>query len=155
MLSCIFAEDASIWVDVSGGVSPYSFNWSTAENSDRISNLVAGDYNLMVTDSHFCLKDFIFTVPSSEIPCLEVPNVFSPNDDGINDNWIIKGMEFVPNCELKVIDRWGRTVFESIGYPIPWDGKYDDKLLQSDAYFYFIEYNNGAPPLTGKVSIVY
>ncbi|MEA3445483.1 MAG: gliding motility-associated C-terminal domain-containing protein [Bacteroidota bacterium] len=153
--SCIFAEDATISVDVSGGISPYSYIWSTSDISPSVTNLPAGDYNLMLTDSNLCQKDFIFTIPASEIPCLQIPNVFSPNDDGINDNWIIEGMEFVPTCKIKVLDRWGRTVFESSGYPIPWDGKYDNKPLQSDAYFYFIEYNNGAPPITGKVSIVY
>ncbi|MCF8374386.1 MAG: right-handed parallel beta-helix repeat-containing protein [Bacteroidales bacterium] len=153
--TCIFAEDASISVDVSGGVSPYSYTWSTLEYSATVSDLAPGVYNLMVGDSNLCQKDYIFTIPFSELPCLEIPNVFSPNDDGINDNWVIKGMEYVPTCELKVLDRWGRTVFESIGYPIPWDGKYDNKPLQSDAYFYFIQYNNGAEPLTGKVSIVY
>ena len=153
--TCIFAEDASIWVDVSGGVSPYAYTWSTLEYTDSVSDLAPGVYNLMVNDSNLCQKEFTFTIPSSELPCLDIPNVFSPNDDGINDSWEIKGMEFVPTCELQVFDRWGRKVFESIGYPIPWDGRYDNKLLQSDAYFYFIQYNNGTEPLTGKVSIVY
>ncbi len=153
--TCIFAEDAAIFVQASGGYPPYSFSWFNFEDTDSISNLASGTYSLEVIDTKSCRKDFILTIEPSELPCLEIPNVFSPNDDGINDSWLIDGIEYVPHCEIKILDRWGRTVFESLGYAVPWDGKYDNKPLQSDAYFYFIEYNNGAPPVTGKVSIVY
>ena len=154
-LSCIFAEDASISVDVGGGTSPYGMDWSNGEQTDSLSNLAAGSYWLTLSDANNCQKEFEFIIDNSDVPCLDIPNVFTPNGDGINETWEISGMEFVSTCEIKVLDRWGRTVFESLGYPVAWDGKYDGELLPSDAYFYTIDYNNGHEPVTGKVSIVY
>ncbi len=154
-LTCMFAEDAAIHVHLDGGVSPYIFNWYHGEYTESIFALSYGTYAVLVADSNQCQKEFEFIIPESEIPCLDIPNVFSPNGDGVNDTWEISGIEFVPGCEIKVLDRWGRAVFESLGYSILWDGRYDGKQLPSDAYFYIIEYHNGHESITGKVSIIY
>lgn len=70
---------------------------------------------------------------------------FTPNKDGYNDYWIIKGIEDYPNAKIRVYSRSGRMVFESVGsYNNDWDGTYQGTVLPIDSYFYLIdlwEYN--------------
>ena len=49
-------------------------------------------------------------------------NSFSPNDDGINDNWFIKNADNYPKAEFSVYTRYGQRVYHNIGYSNPWDG---------------------------------
>ncbi len=53
---------------------------------------------------------------------LRIPNFFTPNNDGINDNFVILGLEHYPGSRLLVTDRNGRRVFESNDYHNEWDG---------------------------------
>lgn len=60
-----------------------------------------------------------------------IPNVFTPNDDGVNDTFSIKGIEFVP-WQLEVVNRWGKPVYVSEHYKNDWTGK----DLPSGLYYY-------------------
>jgi gliding motility-associated-like protein len=53
---------------------------------------------------------------------LFIPDVFSPNNDGINDIFIIRGLDRYPNNSLIIINRWGNKVFEAAPYTNDWDG---------------------------------
>jgi gliding motility-associated-like protein len=86
-------------------------------------------------------------------PCNQVfiPNVFSPNDDSVNDTHTI----FTTNCAAKVLrytvfDRWGNQVFEAIDFPpsdtkYGWDGTYKNQKVQSGVYLYRfdVEFTDG------------
>lgn len=89
---------------------------------------------------------------------IEIYNALSPNKDGINDVWTIGDIERFPTCQIEVFDRWGQSVFKSVGYEQPWDGNYKGKYLPTGAYYYVIELNSlevTIPPLVGVVSIVH
>jgi len=85
---------------------------------------------------------------------IHIPNVFTPNDDGENDFWIITGIESYPKCTVRVYNRWGKRVFFSIGYAQPWDGKQSDQPLPIATYYYVIDLKNGSKPISGHVAIV-
>jgi gliding motility-associated-like protein len=54
---------------------------------------------------------------------LHLPDAFSPNNDGINDTWVIRGLEEYPEAELTIFDRWGNAVFNQKGSnQKPFDG---------------------------------
>jgi gliding motility-associated-like protein len=84
---------------------------------------------------------------------LFVPNIFTPNWDGINDRWEIFGIEHFPDVRVTIVDDGliDRTVFESVGYEKPWDGKYKDKQLKDGKYYYEIDL--GEQMHTGYVCI--
>ena len=92
----------------------------------------AGTYTiwLVVETAHGCLDS-----TSNEIKIVDVviPNVFTPNNDGINEFFFIKGIDAVPDCQLIVFNRWGNKVYESNSYKNDWDGK-----GVADGVYYFI-----------------
>jgi gliding motility-associated-like protein len=84
-----------------------------------------------------------------------VVNSFTPNGDNYNDTWIIENLYLYPNAEVRVFNRWGSLLFESIGTYSPWDGVYKGQALPSEVYYYIIRLNNGIDnQSTGTVTIV-
>jgi gliding motility-associated-like protein len=81
---------------------------------------------------------------------------FTPNDDGINDEWDIDNCQYYPNMIVEVYSRWGGLVFSSKGYSDDkrWDGKYRGKPVSVGTYWYVINLNDGSKPITGHVTIV-
>lgn len=69
-----------------------------------------------------------------------IPNTFTPNDDGINDNFSGKGI-FIIKYEMSIFDRWGNLIFHSDDPNKPWDGKanHGNELAQKDVYIYSIK----------------
>jgi gliding motility-associated-like protein len=84
----------------------------------------------------------------------EVPNAFSPNGDGINDNWVIKYLESYPGATIDVYNRYGQPVFKSVGYDNPWNGQYNGSPLPIGTYYYIINPKNGRKIITGSVTII-
>lgn len=82
-----------------------------------------------------------------EVVCDEfvIYNALSPNDDGLNDYFTIKGIEALPENSLKIYNRWGQEVFSAKPYLNNWDGRMKNHLLPDGTYYYY--FDNGA----GKV----
>jgi gliding motility-associated-like protein len=84
-----------------------------------------------------------------------IPNTFTPNGDGINENWTIQYLDVYPNCKIQVFNRNGQPVYESTGYKAPgWDGTYNGKPIPFGTYYYVIEPGSGRKPITGYVTII-
>ncbi|GGX13203.1 T9SS C-terminal target domain-containing protein [Aquimarina muelleri] len=87
---------------------------------------------------------------------------FSPNGDGINDTWVIEGIENFPNHTIQVFNRSGRKIFEAKNYQNNWDGVssgnsvFGNDKLPVGAYYYVLETGSKeVPPLTGWIYINY
>src|SRR3546814_11045005 len=65
-----------------------------------------------------------------------IPSAFTPNADGMNDAWEILGITDYPGATVRVFTRWGATVYQSRGYPVPWDGTLNGKQVPTGAYYY-------------------
>ncbi len=89
----------------------------------------------------------------ANLDCM-VPDVISPNGDGLNDMLVIECSDF-KNVSLKIFNRWGDLVFESDNYNNNWGGTHDGADLPPGPYYYiFEETGAGSPePTTGCVSI--
>ena len=71
---------------------------------------------------------------------VEVFGGFSPNGDGINDFFLIDGIEEFPESTLEIFNRWGNRVFETTGYRNDWGGTWDgDVDLVDGTYFYLLD----------------
>jgi gliding motility-associated-like protein len=82
---------------------------------------------------------------------------FTPNDDGVNDAWVLEDMIYYPDAEVTIFNRWGEQLFNANGMEYaenPWDGTYKGRKLPFGAYFYIINLKNGDKPMTGSVTIL-
>jgi gliding motility-associated-like protein len=85
---------------------------------------------------------------------LYIPNAFTPNGDGVNDNWVIETLAAYPGAEVKVYNRYGQMVFDNHGKNISWNGKFQGMQLSPGAYVYVIDLKNNAPLMKGVVYII-
>ena len=82
------------------------------------------------------VRQFLKIIPDK---VLIIPNVFSPNGDGINDKWDIPGLRGVANCTVEIFNRWGQLVYNSHDYNMPWDGTWKGKPVPVATYYYVIK----------------
>jgi gliding motility-associated-like protein len=85
---------------------------------------------------------------------IKVPNAFSPNGDNINDKWIINALNASEGCTVKVFNRQGSIVYQSIGYGDPWDGTTNGKAVPIGTYYYLIALENGKKKMSGSITIL-
>ncbi len=73
---------------------------------------------------------------------LDIPNVFTPNEDEKNDYFTI-GCNFPPeNYKITIFNRWGITVFETHDIKYSWDGRVSGEYCSPGVYYYVIQYQN-------------
>ena len=85
---------------------------------------------------------------------LEVPKTFTPNGDGINDTWKIPLLSAFSAAKVKIYNRWGQSVFESLGQYTPWDGTSKGAPVPAGVYYYLINPDKSSRPLSGHVTVV-
>jgi gliding motility-associated-like protein len=97
------------------------------------------NYCVTVTNTDGCVDTACVTVTVDFI-CGEifVPTIFSPNDDGNNDNMCVLG-NCVKTLSFTIYSRWGEKVFETNDPKICWDGTYKGKLLNTGVFVYVLE----------------
>jgi len=163
--TCNGAENGKITCVANVVNPPYSYVWSNLEISTHLDSLAPGWYSVTITDGNSCTTTASFEVYNSTTPCLVIPNVITPNDDGYNDTWNIQYMRLYSDVTIKVFNRWGEVVFEYTGdgeiYEFDetkrWDGRSsaNGKPLPLGAYIYVIIFNNTEiEPEQGIVTII-
>jgi gliding motility-associated-like protein len=86
---------------------------------------------------------------------LYIPSAFTPNGDGLNDTFGIKG-EGIKDYHLFIYDRWGEIIFESTNLRQQWDGKCNGKPAEQGTYVYqLFALGTGAKGRSGSVTLVY
>jgi gliding motility-associated-like protein len=87
-----------------------------------------------------------------------VPEIFTPNNDGVNDLLFIRGLKNFPNASLVVFNQWGVIVYDSKGaYMNDWDGTFRGESsstilekLPEGVYFYILNHNRTDSPQFSK-----
>ena len=121
---------------------------------DHADETMAGGYTLTVSINGCSLEASVNVFVRGKII---VPNVFTPNVDGLEDTWKIQGLENYPEERtVRVFDIWGVLVFSSVGYKQPWNGTYNGRDLPVATYYYVVDPNDGGitSRLSGYVAIV-
>ncbi|MGY6561346.1 MAG: gliding motility-associated C-terminal domain-containing protein [Luteibaculaceae bacterium] len=112
-----------------------------------------GDFTYRIVFDNDC--EFINTFNISAIPCdVEAPNIITPNNDNVNDAWVLNG-DLTRITRVLIKNRWGNTVYESSGYDNsnPFNGRVGGSNLPDGTYFYIIEMNE-QEPLKGSLTIL-
>jgi gliding motility-associated-like protein len=134
----------SVNLTASGG-SNYAWLPPTGLNCDNCSNPIASPtvtttYTITYTDANNCSTQRNLTV-NVEPACYDftVPNVFTPNGDGVNDQMVINAAHLV-SYNIIIYDRWGKQVFASSNPNDSWNGKIDGNgpQVHDGVYYYTI-----------------
>ena len=118
---------------------------SPIDNTHYTLTVISDDgCDLMVTDEVYIrvLKN------------LKIPNTFTPNGDLINDYWKITSLDTYPEAQIHVFNRYGQTVFKSVGYNEEWDGSFNGNPLPAGVYYYMIDLKTNSPIVKGSVLIL-
>jgi gliding motility-associated-like protein len=116
-----------------GGPMEYSLDGILWQSSNQFNNLVNGQTYTVYVRSDGCVKT------SYTITILDVPNFVSPNGDGYNDEWTIRGIEVTPDATIKIFDRYGKVFVDTnFDGDYVWDGKYNGGPLPSGDYWYIL-----------------
>lgn len=170
--SCLNKKDGFISLVLNTAPSTaiqFLYVWSPSsvcpsQNCSSIDSLSPGTYSvtvLAINSSSIAIDSvsFNYTIAASTEPCLlTVFNGFTPNGDGINDNWVIENIENFPDNKVTIFNRWGNKVWDTKDYNNTsnfWNGQtHTGTVLTSGTYFYVIEIDKGIKKgwveLTGK-----
>ncbi|MFO7997850.1 MAG: gliding motility-associated C-terminal domain-containing protein, partial [Bacteroidales bacterium] len=107
------------------------------QDQDTLTAKNVGMYSVLVTDTLTgCME--VFNIEFSEQNCdLVIPNVFTPNGDGINDVFEILNLEHYPASQIVIYNRWGNKVFEHTDYYNNW---WNGSNHPDGVYYYVIRY---------------
>ncbi len=108
------------------------------QDTPVFENLEGGIYTILIRDKNGC---DVAGVPTLTVPVIEYPKFFTPNNDGVNDTWFIKGANstFFPSSTIYIFNRYGKAVAEIKLNEPGWDGTYNGKKLPSDDYWFSIK----------------
>ena len=109
------------------------------QTSNVFTNVPAGIHNVFVKDLNGC------GVVSQEVAVLGIPNYFTPNQDGYNDTWNVKGVSALFNAKtiVRIFDRYGKLLKEISPMSDGWDGTCSGQQMPADDYWYSIQLQSG------------
>lgn len=120
-------------------------------------------YTVAVTDSNGCAatRDITVTVVCSNKNYF-IPNTFSPNGDGQNDVFYVRGLSIDHVQSMRIFNRWGQMVFERRNFmandiSAGWNGTINGKPADQDVYVYVVELvceNATIIPYRGNVALI-
>jgi gliding motility-associated-like protein len=132
--------------------SMFNLLWSTGNQANTINIKLAGTYTLKEYNTCGGHEEQVYVSGCSGI--LDFPNAFSPNADGVNDEFkpIIQDGRKVSKYNFIIYNRWGKQVFKSNNVQQGWDGKH----AELGTYFYYCSFteNNKLQTYKGDVSLV-
>jgi len=129
-------EGKSLLLSLSSDV--LSVNWSNGETGSEIEARQAGVYFVEIIDSNGCIQEDSIALDDDCPGLVFPPNVFSPNGDGINDEFCI-ALDNIIDYQIFLLDRWGTQVFYSENDTKCWDGVIRGKRAAAGTYFYVVE----------------
>ena len=143
----------------------YQWSPSTGLSNATILNPIASPlqnttYTLQVTNSFGCkttATTFVTITTPPPVSCsIEPSRIFTPNNDGYYDKWIVYNGNCIKSVDASVYNRWGGLVYHSNHYQNDWDGSYNNKSLPDATYYYVlkvIENSGKSYILKGNVTI--
>lgn len=149
-------------VVLNGTTNGISYYWTPAANLSTPTSLTTialpettTTYFLTASSANCTLSDDVTITITDQ---LTIPGSFSPNDDGTNDTWIIKGIDAFPDAQVTIFDRWGQQVFEAVGYSAAksWNGQHNGRNVTDGVYYYIVDLRDDQykEPFKGFVTVL-
>lgn len=128
-------DEKFILIDSAMGLN----NLSYLDSRQILHTSLAGCYAVAAVDSYYNESALSNVVCSDNCPLYKLPNVFTPNGDGINDLFVpLPGYRFIQSIDLRILNRWGQVVFTTHDPAINWDGidQNSGAVLPAGTYYY-------------------
>ncbi len=135
-------NDGKVKATSTQGFGPYTYQWTipNSANTDSLSQVNFGSYNLQVIDAKGCIDTVNFIVPYYPCCGFWMPNAFTPNGDIHNNRLEIKPGGPVVFESIQIFNRYGNKIFETKNVNESWDGTYQGKNCDIDTYYYLLRY---------------
>ena len=125
----------------------FSIDGIKYQSSNVFTNAPSGLQTAYVREVNLCSFDQqIFIV-------IIVPKYFTPNNDGYNDVWDVKGLINYPSSEVTIFDRYGKLITKLNSSNRTWDGTFNKNLLPATDYWYVLKIDKDSPELKGHFSL--
>ena len=147
-------NDGSLDLAIAGGIMPYQVTWTGTDgylsHDEDPVDMTVGYYDVMVVDQNLCTDSIqgIKVGLAQDEDGLFIPEGLSPNGDGLNDYFVILGIEAYPDNELTILNRAGVKLYQRQNYRNDWDGTPETggvlggKLMEG-TYYYIFRYGQG------------
>ncbi|MCC6841205.1 MAG: gliding motility-associated C-terminal domain-containing protein [Flavobacteriales bacterium] len=134
---------------VAGGLGSITLAWGAdgAPDPFHAPGMEDGTYTVVATDQ--CPESMEAVVQVHAGCTVWIPNVITPNGDGVNDAWVINGMAR-SGCAVKVYNRWGNMVYSAGNYGNNWKAK----DLPDGTYFYEVTDHRNGERFTGHLTVL-
>ncbi len=118
------------------GVPRWNLAGFTAQNELPIASIGFPDKSMTASGLNF--SNEVYALTSEDKIDVFIPQIFSPNGDGLNDFLFAKANR-LDNVLFIIYNRWGEKVFESTDIQIGWDGTFRGVPAQEGVYVYYLE----------------
>lgn len=142
-VSTPFENNTFITVNLTGGFGEYLYQLvypdgsvTEYQSSNVFTNLPTGEYYINIYD----ILGGCNPTTIGPIYIINYPNYFTPNGDGVNDNWNIWDLSHQPDAVINIFDRYGKFLKQMSPASSGWDGIYNGEALPSTDYWFTVEY---------------
>ena len=155
-------EDSSLFATVTTSAMRPEYEWYlndaliTGANEDSFEITEVGSYKAIVTQTVGCnaSMEFPFVVQSSFPEVENIPNLISPNNDGVNDTWVIpKKYVTGSNAVVVIVDSQGQVVHRTNTYQNNWPENQLDFTAINPVYYYLIKTPEGKI-MRGSITVI-
>lgn len=115
----------------------YSVDGTNYQDGNYFSNVQGGIYTVYIRDKDGCGED------SQDVVIVDYPKFFTPNNDGYNDYWHIKGIIAFPNATVLIFDRYGKLLSQLASNDVGWNGLYNGNPTIANDYWFTVDLGNG------------
>ncbi len=134
-------DDGSILPVLTGGTTPYSYQWShMTQDTSMAIGLAEGVYTITVLDSNGCRVEGAAEIVQDNCCKPYVPTAFTPNNDGLNDYFEIYNLDAMNYLRAEIYNRYGQVIYTGFN-ELRWDGKFNGKEVELGVYHIRIRYS--------------
>ncbi|WP_394974436.1 T9SS type B sorting domain-containing protein [uncultured Croceitalea sp.] len=122
----------------SGGLEDYTYYFDGNDNGNENTYIInrTDTYTVRVVDQNGC--EMVAQIEMEFID-IEIPNFFTPDGDGVRDEWTPENLEAFPDILTIIFDRYGRELYRMKSNDAPWNGNYQNHALPTGDYWYVIK----------------
>jgi gliding motility-associated-like protein len=140
--TCERLNDGQIDAFIYGGTYPYSYMLNGSPVNLPLDSVAVGSYILTVVDSNSCTQTIAFDLEPLQPSCFMIPNMYSPNYDGYNDEFRIRHSSW-SSYTLTIYNSIGQLVYSGSSSTPYWDGITNGDSMPTGDYYYQLITNEG------------